>query len=215
VRRQEDASPQRAQAADRLPRLPPRCGIESRRRLVEEDELRVADQREGEVETAQLPARQRAYALVATSFEPHEFDDLFGRSRPGVVAGEDLEDLAHREQVVDGGRLEHDSDACTKRRPGPARVVAEDAHVAGISPPVALEDLDGRRLPGAVRAEEREDLAGLHSEGDPVQHLARAVRLAQARDLDDRHSATAKEPAGGKSGSGPPLRAAAMREQSG
>ena len=56
VRREEDALPQGAQVADRLPRLPPRGRVEAGRRLVEEDELRVADEREGEVEPAELAA---------------------------------------------------------------------------------------------------------------------------------------------------------------
>ena len=58
----------------------------------------------------------------------------------------------------------------------PLRVLAEHAHVAAVARPVALEDLDGRRLAGAVRAEEREHLAGLDGEREPVEDLAAARR---------------------------------------
>src|SRR4051794_12064555 len=50
VRGQHDGLAQRAQRADRLPRVAPGHGVEARRRLVEEDQLRVADEREREVE---------------------------------------------------------------------------------------------------------------------------------------------------------------------
>ena len=67
------------------------------------------------------------------------------------------------------------------------RVLAEHAHVSAVPPPVALEDLDRGRLAGAVGAEEREDLAGLDGEGEPVQDLALPVGLAEARDGDCAH----------------------------
>ena len=49
---------------------------------------------------------------------------------------------------------------------------------------VALEDLDGGRLAGAVGAEQAEDLAALDLEGEPAHGLDRAVGLAQVGDLD-------------------------------
>jgi len=52
--------------------------------------------------------------------------------------------------------------------------------------PVALEDLDGRRLPGAVRAEEAEHLAAPHIEIDAAHSLTIAIRHAQSGDVD-RH----------------------------
>ena len=71
---------------------------------------------------------------------------------------------------------------------------------AAVALAVALEDLDGRRLAGAVRAEQPEDLAGGDLEADAADGLDLAVRLAQAADLD-RGSFTAARsttmPAGG------------------
>ena len=63
-----------------------------------------------------------------------------------------------------------------KLRP-PRSGLAQHPHVAAVPPPVALEDLDRGRLPGAVRAEEREDLAGLDREGEAVQDFTLAVGL--------------------------------------
>ena len=50
-------------------------------------------------------------------------------------------------------------------------VVAEHAHVAGGAVAVALEDLDGGRLAGPVRAEQAEDLAALDLERQPAHGL--------------------------------------------
>lgn len=48
-----------------------------------------------------------------------------------------------------------------------------------------------------------------------MENFAALIGLAQAADLNRAHSDTATDPAGGKSGSGPPPSAATMREQSG
>ena len=58
------------------------------------------------------------------------------------------------------------------------------SHLAAVPLPVALEDLDGRGLAGAVRAEQPEDLADRHLEVDSTHRLERAVGLAQAPDGD-------------------------------
>jgi hypothetical protein len=67
---------------------------------------------------------------------------------------------------------------------GAPRVDAEHLHVARVARPVPLEDLDRRRLAGAVRAEEPEDLAGAHLEVDPRNRLDTVVRLHEALDAD-------------------------------
>ena len=69
-------------------------------------------------------------------------------------------------------------------RPAASRVVAEDADLAAVAVAEALEDLDGRRLAGAVRAEQGEHLAALDLEVDAVDGVAAAVGLAQAGHAD-------------------------------
>ena len=101
---------------------------------------------------------------------------------------------------------------------GALGVVPEHAHLAAVALAVALEDLDRRRLAGAVRAEEAEHLALLDLEVDPADRLELSVRLAQAANGDcaqSRSSSTSACPHGGKAGSGPPESAAAARPQSG
>src|SRR5205085_5770293 len=46
-------------------------------------------------------------------------------------------------------------------------------------------DAEGRRLPGTVRSEQGEDLAGQQSYVDPVQHVDRAVSRPHCGQLQD------------------------------
>src|SRR5205085_4011833 len=135
-----------------------------------------------------------------------------------VVAGEEGMCLAHRERLPQLRGLEHDADPLAERAARLLGVEAEDVDGPRVPAAVALEDLDRRRLAGAVRAEEAEDLAVRDLEVDAAHRLERAVRFAQSADGDCRHaetSSTSTWPQGGKDGSGPPLRAAAAWPQSG
>src|SRR5205823_4994151 len=119
-----------------------------------------------------------------------DLDHLVGVARMRVVAGERLQALARGQVRVERGRLQHHADPLAPRCSASARVDAEDLHVAGIPAAVALEDLDGRRLARAVRAEQGEDLAGLDREVDPAERLVVAVALPEARHDDGRHSSS-------------------------
>src|SRR6266508_4137524 len=106
MRREEDALAELTESTDRLPGLAARGGIEAGRRLVEEDELGIADERECEIEPAQLSPGQGAHPRVDLLGETNEFDYLLGSPRMGVVAGEEVEGLSYGQERVDGGRLE-------------------------------------------------------------------------------------------------------------
>src|SRR5439155_16938357 len=123
--------------------------------------------------------------------------------------------LADREAREQLGLLEHDADPLAEAALRPLRVEAEHLDPPAVGAAVALEDLDRRRLAGAVRAEQAEDLALLDLEADPAQRLLAAVPLAQILDEDRGHRSTTTTPAAGNGGSAPPVSAAAMRPQSG
>ena len=94
------------------------------------------------------------------------------------------ERLARGQQVQAPGRLQHDADPVAPLEAGPLRVGAEDAHVAGVARPEPLGDLDGGRLAGAVRAEQREALAGADVEVEPVDGGPPRVGLGESPDGD-------------------------------
>ena len=119
------------------------------------------------VEPALLAARQLVHAHVRFLLEADDLDHLVDVAGVRVVAGVELDDLAHGEVGLDAGRLQDDPDALAQARLALRRVVAENVDLAGGPLPEALEDLDGRRLARAVRSEEREDLAAMDVEVDP------------------------------------------------
>src|SRR5262249_11306831 len=200
----------------RLPRRPPGAGIEPRRRLVEEDELRIPDERKPEVEPPLLPARKGADADIGLLREPDDLDDLIHVARPLVVPGQGAQRLPRRQVRVDRRRLRPGAEPLAPRLPGSLRVGAEHLDVAGAAVAIALEDLDRRRLAGAVRTEQAEDLSGPDLEVDPAQCLDAAVALAEAADGDGvRHQRESswKPPAGKRTSW--PVSAKTISEQSG
>src|SRR5207302_3949540 len=125
--------------------------------------------------------------------EPDERDRLVDVARLEVVAGVELEALAHREPGLRVRFLQHRADAVSPRGVTVSRVDAEHADLPFGARAEPLEDLDGRRLACAVRPEEREDLAPLHLEVDSGHGLERAIALAQPVHGDDRlHAASVR-----------------------
>jgi hypothetical protein len=82
--------------------------------------------------------------------------------------------------------LQDDADALPERGARMLGIEAQDLDLATVPCAVALEDLDRRRLPGAVRAEQAEDLARIDLEADPAQSLVGPVGLPELADGDRR-----------------------------
>src|SRR5436309_2202828 len=87
MRSQEDRLAEVAQPRNCLPRSTSRRGIESGRRLIEEDHLRVADQCECEVEATPLPTGQTIVARGGLFLETHESEHVVDFERGVVEAG--------------------------------------------------------------------------------------------------------------------------------
>ena len=105
--------------------------------------------------------------------------DLVDVARSLVVPREQSEALGDAERLVHRRGLEDDADLLSPRVAGSRRVLSEDGDRAPVALAVALEDLDGRRLAGAVGAEEAEDLARGDLEADAPDRLHLPVGLAQ------------------------------------
>src|SRR5262249_24974971 len=215
VRCQQDRLAERTQRADQLPRRAARHWVEARRRLVEKDQVGIAYKGDAEVEPSLLAAGKCLHACIPLGAEPDEADHLVDVARRPVVAGE------HPVRLGDGlvrpelRLLEHDADALAVGLLLACRIEAEHVDPAAVALAVALEDLHGRRLAGAVRAEQAEDLALLDVERDSAHGLVLAVRLAQFLDDDRCHSSRICALDVGNGGSAPPRSAAVMRLQSG
>ena len=184
---EEHGAPEGADAADDLPGVAARARVEAGGRLVEEDQLGIADQRQGEVEAALLAAGEGLDPRPRLLGEPDEVEHLVDPPGPRVVARVEVEQLHHREGGGHGALLEHDPDPGAER-PRPRRGVdAEHRDAAGVTVAVALEDLDDGGLAGAVGAEQPEDLALPHREAQTADRLEAPVRLPEPLDGDRRH----------------------------
>src|SRR5690606_30978146 len=118
-----------------------------------------SDDAQRDVESATLATRERAHPRSGHRGQADEFEDLPRVARGAVAAGEHLHDLAHREHSGVADLLQHDPDAGAPVAAGTPGILAEHADLPGVPLTVALEDLDGGGLAGAVGPEYREDLA--------------------------------------------------------
>ena len=176
--------------ADDLPHRAPAARVQARRRLVEEDQPRAADERHRQVEPALHAAAVGRGRLVGGLDEVELLEQLLARALPGRAAevlqvGHQPQVLAPGEQPVDGRELAGDADRA--RAPRPARCRRRGRRRAA-SPRVGgeqrREDLDRGRLARAVGPEQREHGARLDVEVDPVEDDLVAVGLAEPADGD-------------------------------
>src|SRR5207249_2992622 len=151
---------------------------------------------------------KRLDAVVALRAETDQVDHLVEVARLAVVAGEHAVRLAHREVGPELRLLEHDADPLAVGRLRACGIEAEHVDTAAVALAVALEDLDGRRLAGAIWSEQAEDLAFVDVEADAAHGFVGPVGLAQVVDEDRRHRSMICAPAGGNAGSAPPRSAA-------
>ena len=150
---------------DGLPDLEPRLRVEAGRRLVEEDDRRVADQAHGDVEPAAHAARVR---VAPAGWPRRSSPNRASRSSatwPGFVTAPQFGD---EHEVLPAGE-----NARPPRRTGPVRLIVSRTSLPAGSPtskPQTLaraavrleqgrEDVHHRGLAGAVRSEQREDAA--------------------------------------------------------
>ena len=164
--------------------------VERRRRLVEQDELRVAEQRDAEPESLLHALREAADRVVRAVREVRRARRRLGRglaTRAGRQArqlGVEVEDLAGPQPGLVAEELGEVADpppdgAVAERRaedrPGPRRRRGQPE-----------QQLDGRRLARAVGPEEADELAAADGQVDAVEG-DRASRSAwDVAELDHR-----------------------------
>jgi len=180
VRGQEDRLAEVAETGDHLPGGVPGGGVEPRGGLVQEDQLGVADQGQGHVETAQLTAGQPVTAVIGLVGQPDEFQRPPDGQRPRVVPGVHGQALPDGEPRLRRRLLQHHADPGPPARPGVGRVGSEHLHLAAGSLAEPLEDLDGGGLARAVGPEEGQNLTAGDIEVNAPHGLVVAVAHPQA-----------------------------------
>ena len=195
------------------------AGIQAGEDLVEQEQGRPGRERAGELE--QLPLVQVDLAREGVGCAPR------GRRRRGTPprggaplrasgfdAAEHARD-AQRCRAPSSTRTASGSDASARRRDASARAAragrsasAVEPHLAGGRRVDAGEDADQRRLAGAVRPDEPDDLAALDRERDAGErvHAAEALLDVDALEQRRRSSSRGVVPPIGGAASSPPTR---------
>ena len=187
----QDRLAHRPQLSQDLAHLDPRARVEPRCGLVEDEQRRIVDERVRKAQPLPHSARQGLDIAVATIGQPHDLEQLADHRRAAVrrhavAAGEEVEVLPDPEVVVDTVEVGHVADAPTNldrigidRDAGHVRLARRLRQQGG-------QDLHHRRLPGAVRPDQAEDLTGTDDEVDAGDGKLVAVALDEAAGLDDR-----------------------------
>ena len=172
----------RDDGADREPPL----GVHPGRGLVQEHDLRPAHERQCHGQPLVLSSGKPSRRCPRELAQPDELHEPVGILGILVVAGEELEHPACAHRRIYAATLEHDADVRHEGAVLGDRVVAENPHLTPRDLPVALERLDGRGLPGAVRSQQREHLATLGRERELVHRHQPVVPHHQLAAVDRR-----------------------------
>jgi hypothetical protein len=172
------------EVAQQLPHPPDALGVQAVHRLVQHEDVGVAEQRPRDAEALSHAEGEAAHAVVGDALDADELDDLV-HPRPGqaVALREGEQVRVRRPPRMPGARVDQGPHAA--HRAGQVAVgPAEHGHPSRGGPGQPEDAAHRRRLAGAVRAEEAGDPARLDGHGEIVDGDAGAVLLGQAVDLD-------------------------------
>src|SRR2546423_499363 len=175
------------QAADDLAHVVPADRIERGGRLVEEDELRLSQQRGAEAEPLLHALGEGAHAIARAVTQPdgvdHGLDLVFpARARQRRELAVQREHLLGGEPALVPEKLGKVADVASS--PEVADRLAEEPPLARSRPQQAEEELDGGGLAGAVGAEKTEHLAARHGHRETGQRDCTAEALGQLDGFD-------------------------------
>jgi hypothetical protein len=135
--------------------------VEPGRGLIEKDDLRVRDQRNGDPDPLLGSAGKRVQPRVGLVLQMREIHQRIDVGAVPEYAGVELKALAHRDAIERAEILRQHTDPPNHRGLALGDVHAEDRDLSRRGLADGLDHLGGRALPRAVGAEEREHLARL------------------------------------------------------
>ena len=173
VGRDDQRRPAPLQLVEALPQQVPRLRVEAGRRLVQDDQLRLVDERAGDRQAPLHAAGQRLDLVLGALVELDELEQLVG-ALAGDVAGDvevarvHLEVLAHRQLGVEVVDLRHHAQLRLDLARLGARIHADHAELALGDRAGARDHPHRARLARPVRPQEPERPARMHVEVDAV-----------------------------------------------
>ncbi len=187
----QDRLAEGSELAEQLAKLDARPWVEARSRLIEQEHLGVVDERVGEAQPLLHAAGEAQDVGVALVREVDQLEEVADHplalgGAEAVAATEEVEVLPDLHVVVDPERVRHVAEDAPNRHRVPANRLAGDQRVARGGDEERRQHAQHRRLAGAVRADEPEDLAGVYVEVDAADRERAVVALDEPRRLDDR-----------------------------
>src|ERR1035438_4376038 len=172
-------------SANDVPKLAPALGIESRGRLVEKQNLWIANQRRRYGQPLALPARELSHPRVGFLGQLQLLENFFGRARLAVETGEEFNGLAHGKLFRQARLLQRDPQPLAHLALILAPAVPQNRHLPRSRREQAFEDFNGCGLPRPVRPEQAKALAGLDLQVQATHGLDFAIiGLAQVTALN-------------------------------
>ena len=191
LRRDDDRRAPAAQVAEVVPEPGAQDRVDAGRRLVEEQQLRVVDQRRSQCEAPLHPARALGELLAPVGAQVDEVEQVLEPAAPPaqrhpVDGGDERQVAPHAQRREQHRLLGHVADPRPRRHAEVDRILAEDADRAAARRGQADQLADERGLAAAARADEADDRAPVDGQVDPVEHDLVAERLHQTLGHDDR-----------------------------
>jgi len=170
------------QAPHLLPEQVSRLDVQRCGGLVEEEQVGVAGDGQGEVEPLLLPAGELADPATALLEQVGTGQDVVQAQRERVVVAHQVDGFGNGEALGSAAFLEHRADPST----GGLGVgsVSEDSDLPGRRGAQPEQHLDGRRLPGAVGAKDRDNVAGADNQVEGIDGQELPVSLGEAAGSD-------------------------------
>ncbi|MNH13041.1 hypothetical protein D3C79_726000 [compost metagenome] len=158
---EDDGDALLVQLGQKTPHRAAQFDIHTRRRLVEDQQARLMDQRPGNHQAPLHAARQRTRRHIALVPQTELGQILLGTllghlGRDAVVTGLGHNDVEGFFELVEVEFLRHHANAALERRRLAIEVIAKDAHRAAGLVDQGRENANGGGLAGAVGAEQGE-----------------------------------------------------------
>ena len=177
----QQSLPGRSQVVEETPQGPPQHRVQAHRRLIEDQQIRVGDQRAGQRDPGELASGEATCQFSPLAGEVHLVQHLADPVlRDPGQSGEVAKVLLHREVVIDTGRLgEVAHPTSQRRRP---RRLAEHCHCSRSHHLYSDDGPQHGRLAGPRGAEQAGDQAGRDLQVQMVEDRAASPVHAQSLD---------------------------------
>ncbi len=184
VRGQKQGLPHPAEFENDVVELMPDLGIQPGRRLIQDDEIGIPHEGQGEGEPLFLPAGEPFVELLALWVQTDQGEEFVDRPRMRIEGGKQMEQLLHPDLVRKRRNLELAADEFADLAGRRLRIDAENADLTPVPVLDTEQDLDERGFAGTVWSQKAENLTRPDSERGFLKGRVVSVGFAHVDDFD-------------------------------